>query len=128
MRIRRAERSGRSTDTLTSRTTGTSSRRQQRQPGEVGRQEQPEQARRLARKFEFIYTPVHGSWLNTAEIEISVLARQCLKRRLPDIETLQRETAASTAERNRLGASVEWRFTTADARIKLRSLYPSEKL
>jgi hypothetical protein len=88
----------------------------------------PEQARRLARKFEFIYTPVHGSWLNMAEIEISVLVRQCLKRRLPDIETLQRETAAWTAERNRLGASVEWRFTTADARIKLRSLYPSQKL
>ena len=87
----------------------------------------PEQARRLARKFEFIYTPVHGSWLNMVEIEISVLVRQCLKRRLPDIETLQRETAAWTAERNRLGASVEWRFTTADARIKLRSLYPSEK-
>lgn len=88
----------------------------------------PEQARRLARKFEFIYTPVHGSWLNMAEIEISVLVRQCLKQRLPDIETLQRETAAWTAERNRLGASVEWRFTTADARIKLRSLYPSQKL
>ena len=88
----------------------------------------PEQARRLARKFEFIYTPVHGSWLNMAEIENSVLVRQCLKRRLPDIETLQRETAAWTAERNRLGASVEWRFTTVDARIELRSLYPSQKL
>lgn len=85
----------------------------------------PEQARRSARKIEFVYTPVHGSWLNMAEIEISALVRQCLKRRLPDEETLRREVKAWAAERNRLGASVEWRFTTEDARIKLRSLYPS---
>ncbi len=84
-----------------------------------------EQARRLARRVEFVYTPVHGSWLNMVEIELSVLVRQCLKRRLPDIETLQREVEAWAAERNRLGASVEWRFTTAGARAKLRKLYPS---
>lgn len=84
-----------------------------------------EQARRLARRIEFIHTPVHGSWLNVVEIELSVLARQCLGRRLPDIETLRREVDAWQAERNRLGASVDWRFTTADAREKLRKLYPS---
>ena len=89
----------------------------------------PEQARQLARRVEFVYTPVHGSWLNMAEIEISALVRQCLgkQRRLSDIETLRREVVAWQGERNRLGASVDWRFTTADARIKLRSLYPSEK-
>ncbi len=85
----------------------------------------PEQAHRLARRIEFVYTPVHGSWLNMVEIEISVLVRQCLKRRLPDIETLAREAEAWCAERNRLGASVNWRFRTEDARTKLRSLYPS---
>src|SRR5215210_1868953 len=86
---------------------------------------EPERARRLARRVEFCYTPVHGSWLNMVEIELSVLVRQCLKRRLPDIETLQREVEAWAAERNRLGASVDWRFTAEDARTKLRELYPS---
>jgi DDE superfamily endonuclease len=85
----------------------------------------PEQARRLAKKIEFVYTPVHGSWLNMVEIELSVLVRQCLKRRIPDIETLRCGAQAWCEERNRLGTSVEWRFTTADARIKLRKLYPS---
>ncbi len=76
-----------------------------------------------------MYTPVHGSWLNMAEIEISALLRQCLKnRRLPDLEALGRETKTWERERNRLGASVDWRFTTEDARTKLRSLYPSEKV
>ncbi len=84
-----------------------------------------EQARRLARKVEFVYTPVHGSWLNMVEIELSVLVRQCLKRRLPDVETLRREAEAWEKERNRAGASVNWRFTAADARTKLRKLYPS---
>ena len=84
-----------------------------------------EQARRLARRIEFCYTPVHGSWLNMVEIELSVLVRQCLKRRLPDMETLDREVEAWQTERNRSGASVDWRFRTEDARIKLRSLYPS---
>ena len=86
-----------------------------------------EVARDLARRIEFVYTPVHGSWLNMVEVEISVLVRQCLKRRLADMETLEREARAWCAERNRLGASVDWRFRTEDARIKLRSLYPSVK-
>jgi hypothetical protein len=86
-----------------------------------------EVARKLAGRIEFVYTPVHGSWLNMVEVEISVLVRQCLKRRLPDIETLEREVEAWCRNRNRLGASVGWRFTTEDARIKLRSLYPSVK-
>jgi hypothetical protein len=83
-----------------------------------------EQARRLARRVEFVYTPVHGSWLNMAEIELSVLVRQCLRRRLADIETLRREVEAWEREQNRLEASVHWRFATSDARIELRSLYP----
>jgi hypothetical protein len=80
---------------------------------------------KLARKIEFIYTPVHGSWLNIIEIEVSVLVRHCLKRWLPDIATLSREAKAWTAQRNWAGASVEWSFTTEDARIKFRSLYLS---
>lgn len=84
-----------------------------------------ERARHLARRIEFCYTPVHGSWLNMVEVELSVLVRQCLKRRLPDIETLSREVEAWEAERNRTGASVDWRFKTEDARIKLKSLYPA---
>jgi hypothetical protein len=85
-------------------------------------------AHRLARKIEFFYTPVHGSWLNMAEIEVSVLVRQCLERRLPDIKTLCREVKAWQRERNRKEASVNWRFRTEDARIKLRSLYPTVKV
>jgi DDE superfamily endonuclease len=82
----------------------------------------------MARRIEFVYTPVHGSWLNMVEIEISVLVRQCLGRRLPDMETLSWEAEAWCRERNRrLGASVDWRFRTEDARIKLRCLYPSTK-
>ena len=84
-----------------------------------------DRARSLARKIEFCYTPVHGSWLNMVEIELSVLVRQCLKRRLPDIETLSREVGAWETERNRLEASVNWRFRTEDACIKLTSLYPA---
>jgi len=87
---------------------------------------EPERARRLAKRVEFVYTPVHGSWLNMAEIEVSALVRQCLgKRRLPDVETLGREAKAWAAERNLMGASVDWRLTTDDARIKLCSLYPA---
>jgi hypothetical protein len=85
----------------------------------------PEEARRLTKKIEFVYTPKHGSWLNMVEIELSVLVRQCLKRRVQDRETLEREAVAWCEERNRLGTSVEWRFSTEDARIKLRKLYPS---
>ena len=85
-----------------------------------------ERARRLSRRIEFRYTPVHGSWLNMAEIEISVLVRQCLgKRRVPDAKTLGGEARAWCEERNRLGASVDWRFSTKEARTKLRRLYPS---
>lgn len=83
-----------------------------------------EEARRLVERFEFHYTPKHGSWLNMAEIEFSVLARQCLSRRIPDLETLDREVQAWSNQRNASGASVDWRFTTEDARIKLKHLYP----
>jgi hypothetical protein len=79
----------------------------------------------MSKKIEFVYTPTHGSWLNMVEIELSVLVRQCLKRRVPDMETLKREAGAWCEERNRSGTSVDWRFTTEDARSKLRKLYPS---
>jgi hypothetical protein len=85
----------------------------------------PEQARRLAERFEVHYTPKHGSWLNVAEIELSVLARQCLDRRIASAEELRREVAAWEAERNERAVQVRWRFTTAEARIKLHRLYPS---
>ena len=84
----------------------------------------PEKARRLAERFEFHYTPKHGSWLNMAEIEFSVLSRRCLDRRIGDAETLQREVQAWTQQRNRARKSVDWQFTTADARTKLKRLYP----
>jgi transposase len=86
---------------------------------------EPAEARRIARKLELHYTPKHGSWLNMAEIELSALARQCLKRRLASEEELGREVAAWVEARNSSGASVDWRFTTDDARIKLKRLYPS---
>ena len=86
---------------------------------------EPAEARRIAERLEIHYTPKHGSWLNLAEIEIGVLARQCLARRIPDRERLCRETGAWQAKRNRKSASVDWRFKTDDARIKLKSLYPS---
>ncbi len=85
----------------------------------------PEQARRIAERFEVHYTPKHGSWLNVAEIELSVLARQCLDRRIGSAEELEREVTAWEAERNERAVEVRWRFTTADARIKLHRLYPS---
>ena len=84
----------------------------------------PEEAKRIWDKLEFHHTPKHGSWLNMAEIELSVLSRQCLDRRIPDQETLTTEVAAWEAERNESGATVDWRFTTEDARIKLKHLYP----
>ena len=85
----------------------------------------PEEARRIARKIEWHYTPKHGSWLNMVEIELSILARQCLDRRLADIPTVQREAAAWEARRNAYRATVHWQFTTAQARVKLERLYPS---
>ena len=84
----------------------------------------PEEARRLAERVEWHYTPRHGSWLNMAEVELSVLARQCLDRRVPDREALASEVGAWQAERNAAGAKADWQFTTADARTRLRRLYP----
>lgn len=85
----------------------------------------PQTAHRIARKLEWHYTPTHGSWLNIAESELSVLERQCLNRRLPDMETVAAEVAAWQNERNQHAIKVNWRFTTADARIKLKHLYPT---
>ena len=85
----------------------------------------PEQARRIAERLEIHYTPKHGSWLNVAEVELSVLARQCLDRRIAAVQELRRQVAAWEEERNERGVEIRWRFTTADARIKLRRLYPS---
>ena len=86
----------------------------------------PAEARRLAAKVEFVHTPVHGSWLNVVECEFSALVRQCLgHRRLGTIEALRREVEAWVVARNAAGATVEWQFTTADARVRLRRLYPS---
>jgi hypothetical protein len=84
----------------------------------------PEQARRIAERLEIHHTPKHGSWLNMAEIELSVLARQCLARRIETREEFKREVAAWEEERNERGVEIPWRFTTPDARIKLRRLYP----
>ena len=86
---------------------------------------EPAEAKRLADKLELHYTPKHGSWLNMAEIELAVLAGQCLDRRLPDRATLEQEVAAWEAARNAAGRTIDWRFTTADARIKLKHLYPA---
>ena len=85
----------------------------------------PAEAKRLADRLELHYTPKHGSWLNMAEIELGVLAAQCLDRRLPDRTTLEREAAAWEAARNAATRTIHWRFTTTDARIKLKHLYPS---
>ena len=82
-------------------------------------------ARALLDKLEFVYTPKHGSWLNMAECEFSVLSRQCLSRRLPDIETVDKEVKAWTEARNQVASTANWRFTTEDARIKLKQLYPA---
>ena len=85
----------------------------------------PEEARRRIERLEIHYTPKHGSWLNMAEIEIGVLRRQCLDRRIADRETLRGEVNAWQEQRNKNGNTVNWRFTTEDARIRLKSLYPS---
>ncbi|PZO48779.1 MAG: IS630 family transposase, partial [Phormidesmis priestleyi] len=85
----------------------------------------PAEARRILDKLEFHFTPQHGSWLNMAEIELSVLARQCLDRRIPDQPPLQQEVAAWQQSRKAQNHTVDWRFTTADARVKLKRLYPS---
>lgn len=88
----------------------------------------PEEARRLAERFEWHYTPKHGSWLDVAETELSVLARQCLDRRIPDMSKLCQEVQSWERSRNAAVVKVDWQFTTADARIKLRKLYPTIQL
>ncbi len=85
----------------------------------------PQEAWRLAQKLEIHYTPKHGSWLNMAESELSILARQCLNQRIPDPDQLRREVSAWQNERNQAETRTVWRFTTADARIRLARLYPS---
>lgn len=88
---------------------------------------EPKEAKRLADKLEIHYTPKHGSWLNMAEIELSVLSRQCLDRRVPDFESLEAEVQAWQDRRDATGGKIDWRFSTEDARIKLKRLYPSLK-
>ena len=86
---------------------------------------EPAEAKRILDRLEFHYTPKHGSWLNMVEIEIGVLCEQCLDRRIPDRDTLESETAAWESCRNERGATVNWQFSTADARVKLKRLYPN---
>ncbi len=88
----------------------------------------PHEAHRIIQRLDFHYTPKHGSWLNMVEIELSVLAGQCLERRLPDKATVQREIAAWERHRNDAKATVQWRFTTEQARTKLQRLYPSQSV
>lgn len=85
---------------------------------------EPNEARRLAKRLEICYTPKHGSWLNVAEIEFRVLSGQCLDRRIPDLHTLDREVTAWQDARNAQAVGVDWQFTTTDARVKLKRLYP----
>lgn len=86
---------------------------------------EPKEAKRIWDRFEFVYTPKHGSWLNMAEIELNVLMGQCLNRRIDDIETMKKEVQAWQAHRNNKEAKIKWRFTCEDARVKLLKLYPS---
>ena len=83
------------------------------------------QAKELWDRFEFVYTPKHGSWLNVAEVELGVMIRQCLNRRIDSIEVLRAEVAAWQTRRDRLKAKVNWQFTTDDARVRLKRLYPT---
>jgi hypothetical protein len=85
----------------------------------------PTEAKRLMERFEWHYTPKHGSWLDMAEIELGILSRQCLSQRIDNMDNLRQETKAWEKSRNQTQAKVNWQFTTADARIKLRRLYPS---
>lgn len=86
---------------------------------------EPEKAKRLWDRFKFVYTPKHGSWLNMAEIELNVLTGQCLKRRIDNIETVRKESIAWMEDRNNKDSKINWRFTSDDARIKLKRLYPT---
>ena len=94
-------------------------------PGSLYETFSPDKAKELWERFEFIYTPKHGSWLNMAEIELNVLTGQCLNRRIDNIRTVERETLAWQKHRNNKGAKVNWQFTADDARIKLKRLYPT---
>lgn len=94
-------------------------------PGALYEAYPPEQAKALWDRFEFVFTPKHGSWLNVAEIELNVMIKQCLNRRIDNIDELRDEVAAWQACRDRLHAKVDWQFTTRDARIKLKRLYPT---
>lgn len=85
----------------------------------------PEEARRILDRLEIHYTPKHGSWLNMAEIELSILSKQCLNRRIPDQESMKKEVSAWENHRNNCPTPMNWQFTTADARIKLKKLYPT---
>lgn len=87
----------------------------------------PSKAREILSRFEFIYTPKHGSWLNMAEIELNVLSGQCLNRRIADIETIRKEVKAWEEERNNKDSKINWQFKTEDARMKLQRLYPTLK-
>ena len=86
---------------------------------------EPKEASRICNKFNFIYTPIHGSWLNMAEIELNVLQGQCLSRRIDNIMSVKKEVKAWQEHRNGLNSNINWQFTTKDARIKLKRLYPS---
>jgi DDE superfamily endonuclease len=94
-------------------------------PGSLYEAFDPAEAKRLADRFEMHYTPKHGSWLDMAEIELGILGRQCLSRRIEDVGVLRSEVKAWEAARNAADSKVNWRFTTEDARIKLKKLYPS---
>lgn len=93
-------------------------------PSSLYKKYKPEEARRITKKLDIHYTPKHGSWLDIAEIELNVMTRQCLSRRIESIEKLTSELAAWEKERNDAGAKVKWQFQTKDARVKLISLYP----
>ena len=97
-------------------------------PGSLYQVFKPDAAKRLWDRFRFVYTPKHGSWLNMAEIELNVLTRQCLDRRIDNLPEMQREVAAWETLRNNANSQIDWQFTTGDARIKLKRLYPTLQL
>jgi len=97
-------------------------------PGSLYEAFAPDRARRIVEKLEWHYTPKHGSWLNVAECELAALSAQCLNRRIGSMARLRQEVAAWEEERNAQQVGVDWRFTTADARIKLRRLYPAPRM
>jgi len=94
-------------------------------PGSLYETFPAEEAKTLWDRFEFIYTPKHGSWLNMAEIELNVLLKQCLGRRIDNVEKVKKEVAAWQKTKNNMNAKIKWQFTSENARIKLRRLYPS---